>query len=154
MDSTLAAIQRPGADSFSCADDQVEAGGEFSNSTSRFIAFGRDRLGNLRWAFGSGGPYFYRASPLRPAFVERPRTPECRGEAVFLQEGRRPNAGYSPPCESMTRGVGLQAGEASHFIEVRPLFLWTAHGSASGGQCAAPMEDFDEQYCPLAVLAA
>jgi hypothetical protein len=105
VDSTLAAIQRPGADSFSCADDQVEGGGEFSNSTSRFIAFGRDRLGNLRWAFGSGDPYFYRESPLRPAFVERPRTPECRGEAVFLQEGRRPNAGYSPPCESMTRAA-------------------------------------------------
>ena len=108
MDSTLAAIQRPGADSFSCADDQVEGGGEFSNSTSRFIAFGRDRLGNLRWAFGSGGPYFYREPLLHPAFVERRRTPGCLGEAVYLQEGRRPNEEYSPLCcrgRRMTRAA-------------------------------------------------
>jgi hypothetical protein len=29
--------------------------------------------------------------PALPAFVERRRTPGCLGEAVYLQEGRRPN---------------------------------------------------------------
>ena len=51
------------------------------------MAFGRGRLGNLRCAFRSGGPYFYREPPLHPAFVERRRTPGCQGEAVYLREG-------------------------------------------------------------------
>jgi hypothetical protein len=55
------------------------------------MAFGRSRLGNLRCAFRSEGPYFYPEPLLHPAFVERRRTPGCLGEAVYLQEGRRPN---------------------------------------------------------------